>query len=79
MLDKPWHSGSSARQDTLRAPRDRGASSLAREVIMAACTIIGMGPGLGLPTGRRFGRAGLAIGTIARKEETLATPDEVIN
>jgi len=39
---------------------------------VAACTIVGMGPGLGLAIARRFGRAGFAIGMIARKEETLA-------
>jgi short-subunit dehydrogenase len=45
---------------------------------MAACTIIGMGPGLGLAIGRRFGRAGLAIGMIARKEDTLAAAGETL-
>jgi NAD(P)-dependent dehydrogenase (short-subunit alcohol dehydrogenase family) len=45
---------------------------------MAVCTIIGTGPGLGLAIARRFGRAGLAIGIIARKQETLAAAGEVV-
>ena len=45
---------------------------------MAACTVVGMGPGLGLAIARRFGRAGFAIGMIARKQETLAAAGEAL-
>jgi len=37
-----------------------------------------MGPGLGLAIARRFGRAGFAIGMIARKQETLAAAGEAL-
>lgn len=43
---------------------------------MAACTIIGMGPGLGSAIAHRFGKAGFSIGMIARKKETLAAAAE---
>jgi short-subunit dehydrogenase len=46
---------------------------------MAACTIVGMGPGLGLAIARRFGRAGFAVGMIARKQETLAAAGEALD
>jgi short-subunit dehydrogenase len=45
---------------------------------MAGCTIIGMGPGLGLAIARRFGKAGYAIGMISRKEETLAAASKAL-
>jgi short-subunit dehydrogenase len=52
---------------------------LLAEVVMAVCTIIGMGPGLGLAIARRFGRAGFAIGMVARKQETLAAAGEALD
>lgn len=39
---------------------------------MTVCTIIGMGAGLSFEIARRFGKAGYAIGMIARRGEPLA-------
>lgn len=38
---------------------------------MKLCTIIGMGPGMGLAIARRFGKGGYNIAMLARKAETL--------
>lgn len=43
-----------------------------RECAVTACTIIGMGSGLSFEIARRFGRAGYAVGMIARRKANLA-------
>lgn len=39
---------------------------------MRTAVVVGAGPGLGLSIARRFGREGMRVGLIARKEEKLA-------
>lgn len=46
---------------------------------MTVCTIIGMGSGLGLAIARRFGKAGYAVGMIARRKDNLAKIAENLN
>lgn len=38
---------------------------------MPVCTIVGMGPGVGLAVARRFGREGFAVAMVARRESEL--------
>jgi short-subunit dehydrogenase len=38
---------------------------------MPTCTIVGMGPGVGLAVARRFGREGFAVAMVARRESEL--------
>lgn len=45
---------------------------------MKLCTIIGMGPSMGLAIARRFGRAGYSIAMLSRKAENLAAAEAAL-